>query len=85
MSAIERSRVGAVIRNATATAVMTAMLTGLMPMMRTSIRFGNVPAPDVYMISWGGMMGFVGGLMGQVVFGPVFGTAAHAAWRVGIF
>lgn len=42
-----------------------------MPMMHAGIRAGTVSAPGVYMLNRGGMMSFMGGLIGHAVFGIV--------------
>jgi uncharacterized membrane protein YagU involved in acid resistance len=53
--------------------LIVGLMTGMMPMMHAGIRSGDVSAPGVYMSNLGGMMGFIGGLMGHVVFGLVVG------------
>lgn len=53
--------------------LIAGLMTGMMPMMHAGIRSGQVEAPGVYMTRLGGMLGFVGGLMGHVVFGLVVG------------
>ncbi len=47
--------------------LVVGLMTGMMPLMHTGIKSGRVPAPGVYMTNLGGMLGFVGGLMGHVV------------------
>lgn len=42
-----------------------------MPMMHAGIKAGAVDAPGVYMINNGGIMAFIGGLMGHVIYGLV--------------
>ncbi len=49
------------------------LMMGGMPMMHAGIRAGSVQAPGVYMLSSGGAMGFMGGLIGHVLFGLVVG------------
>ncbi len=43
----------------------------MIPMMHTGIRSGEVNAPGMWMTKQGGMMSFVGGLIGHIVFGLV--------------
>lgn len=52
--------------------LIAGFMTGMMPMMHQGIKSGDVPAPGMYMSSMG-VMGFMGGLMGHVVFGLVVG------------
>ena len=40
-------------------------------MMHAGMRAGTVQAPGVYMLSGGGLMSFMGGLVGHVVYGIV--------------
>lgn len=47
------------------------LMMGAMPMMHAGIKTGSVPAPGVLMLKNGGMMGFMGGLMGHAIFGVV--------------
>ncbi len=51
------------------------MIVGLMmaviPLMHAGIKNGDVEAPGLWMTNQGGMMSFVGGLMGHMVFGLV--------------
>ena len=58
--------------------LIAGMMTGMMPMMHAGIKSGQVAAPGIFMTNLGGMMGFVGGLMGHVVFGLVFAIAYQA-------
>ena len=41
---------------------------GMVPMMHAGIKSGKVAAPGLYMTAKGGMMSFVGGLVGHLVF-----------------
>jgi len=41
------------------------------PMMHAGVKAGTVMAPGIYMMKNGGMMAFVGGLLGHLVFGLV--------------
>jgi len=47
------------------------LVMGAVPMMHAGIRAGTVQAPGVYMMSAGGVMAFMGGLIGHVVYGVV--------------
>ena len=49
--------------------IVAGMVMGMVPMMHAGIKAGTVKAPGLYMMSDGGMMAFVGGLIGHVVFG----------------
>jgi len=42
---------------------------GVVPTMHTAIRAGTVPAPGLYMMNNGGLMAFLGGLVGHMLFG----------------
>ena len=44
---------------------------GMIPMMHVGIKRGEVTAPGLWMANHGGMMAFVGGLIGHLVFGLV--------------
>lgn len=57
--------------------LIAGFMTGMMPMMHQGIKSGEVSAPGMYMNSMG-MMGFVGGLMGHMVFGLVVGIVYQA-------
>lgn len=47
------------------------LMMGAIPMMHTGIKAGTVQAPGVFMLSNGGMMAFMGGLMGHAIYGLV--------------
>ena len=47
------------------------LMIGGVPMMHAGVKAGTVKAPGVYMMSAGGMMAFVGGLIGHVIYGLV--------------
>ena len=49
----------------------SATWVGGVPMMHAGVKAGTVKAPGVYMTSAGGMMAFVGGLIGHVIYGLV--------------
>jgi len=51
--------------------MITGMMMGGIPMMHVGIKSGNVPAPGLYMTNNVGVMAFVGGLIGHMVFGLV--------------
>jgi len=51
--------------------VITGMMMGVIPMMHAGIKSGNVPAPGVFMMNNIGVMAFVGGLIGHMIFGFV--------------
>ncbi len=44
---------------------------GMIPMIHAGIKSGKVQAPGLWMTNNGGMMAFVGGLLGHMVFGLV--------------
>ena len=51
--------------------LVAGLMMGGMPMMHAGIKAGAVSAPGVFMLKNGGMMGFMGGLMGHAIFGVV--------------
>lgn len=51
--------------------LMLGLVMAGVPMMHAGIRANTVQAPGVYMTNAGGMMAFVGGLMGHALFGLV--------------
>jgi len=51
--------------------LIVGMIMGMIPMMHMGIRSGRVMAPGLWMTKGGGMLAFVGGLMGHMVFGVV--------------
>ena len=51
--------------------LIVGMIMGMFPMMHVGIRSGKVEAPGLWMTKNGGMMSFVGGLIGHLVFGVV--------------
>ncbi len=51
--------------------LVVGLMMGGMPMMHAGIKAGSVQAPGIYMLNRGGMMSFMGGLMGHVVYGIV--------------
>jgi hypothetical protein len=52
--------------------LITGTMMGMMPMMHAGIKSGDVQAPGMFMSNVGGMIAFMGGLMGHVVFGLAF-------------
>ena len=57
--------------------VSGSMMAG-MPMMHQGIKAGDVEDPGMFMLKKGGMMGFIGGLMGHMAFGLVVGIVYQA-------
>jgi hypothetical protein len=51
--------------------LLVGLMMGALPMMHVGIRSGGVRAPGVLMLNNGGMMAFVGGLMGHAIYGLV--------------
>ncbi len=51
--------------------LIAGLMMGGVPMMHAGVKAGTVKAPGVYMLSEGGAMAFIGGLMGHVVYGLV--------------
>jgi Family of unknown function (DUF6789) len=51
--------------------LIVGMIMGMIPMLHIGIRRGEVKAPGLWMTNNGGMLAFVGGLIGHVVFGIV--------------
>ncbi len=51
--------------------LIVGLIMGGVPMLHAGIKAGAVKAPGVYMMSEGGAMSFIGGLMGHVVYGLV--------------
>lgn len=51
--------------------LIVGMVMGMIPVMHAGIKSGAVKAPGLWMTNNGGMMAFVGGLMGHMVFGLV--------------
>ena len=51
--------------------LIAGALMGGVSMMHAGVKAGAVEAPGIYMMNNGGMMAFVGGLIGHVVFGLV--------------
>lgn len=51
--------------------LVVGLMMGGMPMMHAGIKAGTVSVPGVFMFKNGGMMSFMGGLMGHIIFGVV--------------
>jgi hypothetical protein len=51
--------------------LVVGLMMGAMPMMHAGIKAGAVQAPGVLMLSNGGLMGLMGGLVGHLLFGLV--------------
>ncbi|MCI0398377.1 MAG: hypothetical protein L0332_24355 [Chloroflexi bacterium] len=51
--------------------LIVGIMMGGMPMMHAGVKAGAVAAPGVYMMNNGGLMAFMGGLIGHLVFGLV--------------
>lgn len=51
--------------------LIVGLMMGGVPMMHAGVKAGTMQAPGVYMMKNGGMMAFVGGLMGHLLFGVV--------------
>ena len=51
--------------------LITGMIMGMVPMMHVGVKNGDVEAPGMWMTKQGGMMAFVGGLIGHLIFGLV--------------
>lgn len=49
--------------------LVVGMVMGMIPMMHAGIKSGAVKAPGLWMTNNGGMMAFVGGLIGHLAFG----------------
>ncbi len=51
--------------------LVVGVMFALIPLIHAGIKSGAVPAPGLWMTKNGGMMAFVGGLLGHMVFGIV--------------
>lgn len=49
--------------------LIAGIMMGGMPMMHAGIKAGAIKAPGVFMLNSGGLMAFMGGLMGHIIFG----------------
>jgi hypothetical protein len=51
--------------------LIVGMIMGMIPMMHVGIKSGAVQAPGLWMTNNGGIMAFMGGLVGHAIFGAV--------------
>jgi len=51
--------------------LVVGLMMGVIPIMHEGIKNGDVEAPGLWMTNQGGMLAFIGGLMGHMVFGLV--------------
>lgn len=51
--------------------LVAGMMMGVMPMMHAGIKSGTVDAPGVFTMNNGGIMAFMGGMVGHMIFGMV--------------
>ncbi|HEC62434.1 MAG TPA: hypothetical protein ENI27_09335 [bacterium] len=51
--------------------LVAGMMMGVMPMMHAGIKSGTVDAPGVFTINNGGIMAFMGGMLGHMIYGIV--------------
>jgi hypothetical protein len=51
--------------------LVAGSMMGGMPMMHAGIKAGVIEAPGIFMLKNGGLMAFMGGLMGHIIFGLV--------------
>jgi len=51
--------------------LVVGMVMGMMPMLHVGIKSGAIEAPGLWMTNNGGLMAFLGGLIGHVIFGIV--------------
>ncbi len=56
--------------------LVVGVVMAMIPIMHVGIKNGDVEAPGMWMTNQGGMMAFVGGLMGHMVFGLVVTTVS---------
>jgi hypothetical protein len=58
--------------------LIVGMVMGMIPMVHVGIKSGAVKAPGLWMINNGGVMAFMGGLVGHMIFGAVLALAYAA-------
>ncbi len=51
--------------------LIVGMIMGMIPMLHVGIKSGGVKAPGLWMTNNGGLMAFMGGLVGHMIFGAV--------------
>lgn len=61
--------------------LLAGLAMGMVPVMHAGMRAGTVQAPGVYMVSGGGLVAFMGGLVGHVVYGIVVALVYGALAR----
>lgn len=49
--------------------LVSGLMMGVVPMMHAGVKAGTIEAPGFYMWNTGGMMSFMGGLIGHMLFG----------------
>jgi len=58
--------------------LVVGMAMGMIPMMHVGIKSGAVKAPGLWMTNNGGIMAFIGGLVGHMIFGIVIALVYSA-------
>ena len=58
--------------------LIVGMVMGMMPMMHVGIKSGEINAPGLWMTNNGGLMAFMGGLIGHMIFGIVIALVYSA-------
>lgn len=58
--------------------LVVGMVMGMMPMVHVGIKSGTVKAPGLWMTNNGGLMAFMGGLVGHMIFGIVIALVYSA-------
>lgn len=58
--------------------LIVGMVMGMIPMMHAGIKSGAVQAPGLWMTNNGGVMAFMGGLVGHMIFGTVIALSYAA-------
>jgi uncharacterized membrane protein YagU involved in acid resistance len=58
--------------------LVVGMVMGMMPMVHVGIKSGAVKAPGLWMTNNGGLMAFMGGLVGHMIFGIVIALVYSA-------
>jgi uncharacterized membrane protein YagU involved in acid resistance len=58
--------------------LIVGMIMGMIPMVHVGIKRGAVQAPGLWMTNNGGVMAFMGGLVGHMIFGAVLALAYAA-------
>ena len=55
--------------------LIVGMIMGMIPLMHIGIKSGAVKAPGLWMTNNGGLMAFMGGLVGHMIFGAVLAVS----------